>query len=59
MARVFSVVDFVIGSVESVGFSYQSYLFCETDDREMCCEEDSWVDLSQKHIEWWGLVLEV
>jgi hypothetical protein len=55
----YSVVGFVSRSVGSVGFSYQSYLFCETHDREMCCEEDSCLDLSQKHVKWWSLVLAV
>jgi hypothetical protein len=55
----YSVVGFVISSVESVAFIYRSYLFCETDDTEMCCEEESCLGLSQKHVQWWGLVLAV
>jgi hypothetical protein len=57
VARVFSLVGFFSSSVESVGFSYQSYLFCETDNREMCYEEDSCLDLSHKRVEWWGQLI--
>jgi hypothetical protein len=42
-------VGFVNSSVDSVGTSYQSSLFCDTDDREMCCKEENCLYLSQKH----------